>query len=146
MSHDVADVRWHSLQGLTGYFIQAMAHMNFDGSYNEAHTAADAGGEFTLRHFSHLSYQNVMWKIPLRDIIAIYARLYKNNNQPTSIPHEEHLRYCVTTAFAASKIDRKFGKLMFGYYGHQSPFLVEEIVDFYKGGNVLDMYKNYAYT
>lgn len=134
MSHDVADVRWHSLQGLTGYFIQTMAHLNFRGSYNEAHTAADAGGEFTLQHFSHLLYQNATWKIPLRDVIAIYTRLYKDNNQSTPIPDEEHLKFCVTTAFAASKMNHRFGKFLFGYYGRQSPFLVEQVVDFHKGG------------
>ncbi|KAI9490285.1 hypothetical protein BDB00DRAFT_560866 [Zychaea mexicana] len=135
MSHDVADVRWHSLQGLKDYFIEAMAHMDFGGDYSKAHTAADTGAEFTLQHSTRLNYINATWHVPVRDIVNIYARLYKNDaNGSRRIPHQDHLIYCMTTAFAASRIDLEFGRFLFGYYGSKSPFLIEELVDHYKGG------------
>jgi glycosylphosphatidylinositol phospholipase D len=58
-SHDAADVSWHNLRGMSHGFIQEMADVNFHGSYNEAHDAADSGGEFTLSHMTDLGYLTV---------------------------------------------------------------------------------------
>ncbi|KAI9486366.1 MAG: hypothetical protein EXX96DRAFT_548773 [Benjaminiella poitrasii] len=135
MSHGMADVKWHSLRGLSDYFIVAMAKSDFHNNGEEAHLAADAGGEFTLRHSNQLSYLNETWQVPIKDIIEIYRRLYTNTRKSSSrVPLESHLQYCMTTAFAASKIDVEFGRLMFGYYGSKSPFLIEELYDYYRGG------------
>lgn len=141
MAHDVADVRWHSLQGLTGYFIDAMARMDFHGEYAKAHPVADTGAEFTLQHLTPrlASYINATtWHVPVRDLVNIYAKLYtdssKSSSTPPRVPMESHLMYCMTTAFAASRIDYQLGQHLFGYYGRKSPFLVEDLVDYYKGG------------
>ncbi|KAG2236049.1 hypothetical protein INT48_008143 [Thamnidium elegans] len=133
MSHGMADVKWHSLSGLSDYFIIAMANSDFHGNTKEAHLAADAGAEFTLRHSNSLSYLNQTWQVPVKDIIEIYKRLY-NNGSDKKVPANSHLKYCMATAFAASKIDVEFGKLMFGYYGSKSPFLTEEMYSYYRGG------------
>ncbi|GAA5804272.1 hypothetical protein HPULCUR_009759 [Helicostylum pulchrum] len=134
MSHGMADVKWHSLSGLSDYFIVAMANSDFHGDTNKAHLAADAGAEFTLRHSNSLSYLNETWQVPVKDIIQIYKRLYNNDGSGKKVPVASHLKYCMATAFAASKIDVEFGKLMFGYYGSRSPFLIEEMYGYYKGG------------
>ncbi|KAG0750346.1 hypothetical protein G6F57_000758 [Rhizopus arrhizus] len=132
MSHGMADVKWHSLGGLSDYFIIAMANSDFHGDMQEAHIAADTGAEFTLRHSNPLSYLNKTWKIPVDDIVEIYKRLYTNSSTP--VPLKQHVQYCMAAAFAASKVDVEFGQWMFGYYGAKSPFLVEELYDYYKGG------------
>lgn len=132
MSHGMADVKWHSLAGLTDYFIVAMANSDFHGDTKESHLAADTGAEFTLRHSSQLSYLNETWHVPIKDIVEIYKRLYSSGEQ--KVPLASHIQYCMAAAFAASKIDVEFGKLMFGYYGSKSPFLTEELYDYYKGG------------
>jgi hypothetical protein len=137
----MADVKWHSLGGLAEYFIIAMAKSDFNGNVDNAHLAADAGAEFTLRHSSPLSYLNETWQVPINDIIEIYKRLYVNSN--TRIPLASHIQYCMTTAFAASKIDVQFGQFMFGYYGSKSPFLTEELFDYYKGGSKMLIVYNY---
>lgn len=135
MSHGMADVKWHSLSGLSDYFVVAMANMNFHGNTQEAHMAADTGAEFTLRHSNKLSYLNETWQVPIKDMIEVYRRLYATEgNEDKRIPLSEHLQYCMTAAFAASKVDVAFGQLMFGYYGSKSPFLTEELYDYYKGG------------
>ncbi|KAL0139993.1 hypothetical protein V8B55DRAFT_1503213 [Mucor lusitanicus] len=132
MSHGMADVKWHSLSGLQDYFIVAMAKSDFHGNAEESHIAADAGAEFTLRHSSKLSYLNETWKVPVNDIIEIYKRLYASSGQ--RVPLASHIQYCMAAAFAATKIDVEFGQLMFGYYGAKSPFLIEELYDYYRGG------------
>lgn len=138
MSHGMADVKWHSLSGLSDYFIVAMANSDFHGDTKDSHLAADAGAEFTLRHSNKLSYLNETWQVPVKDIIEIYTRLYASEEEEsakkTRIPLASHIQYCMTAAFAASKIDVEFGQFMFGYYGSKSPFLTEELYDYYKGG------------
>ncbi|KAG1113988.1 hypothetical protein G6F42_014312 [Rhizopus arrhizus] len=132
MSHGMADVKWHSLSGLQDYFIVAMAKSDFHGNVEESHIAADAGAEFTLRHSNKLSYLNETWKVPVNDIIEVYKRLYEPSGK--RVPLASHIQYCMAAAFAASKIDVEFGQLMFGYYGSKSPFLIEELYDYYRGG------------
>jgi hypothetical protein len=132
MSHGMADVKWHSLDGLSDYFIVAMAKSDFHGNTEESHLAADAGAEFTLRHSNKLSYLNETWHVPIKDIQEIYKRLYRTTQK--RVPLAAHLQYCMAAAFAASKIDVEFGQFMFGYYGSKSPFLVEELYDYYRGG------------
>ncbi|KAI8970509.1 hypothetical protein BDB01DRAFT_815445 [Pilobolus umbonatus] len=135
MSHDMADVKWHSLGGLADYFIVAMGNSDFHGNIKDSHFAADAGAEFTLRHSNDLSYLNQTWQVPVKDLIEIYKRLYASSSIKRSrVPLESHLIYCMKAAFAASKIDKEFGKMMFGYYGSKSPFLVEELYDYNRGG------------
>ncbi|KAI8093053.1 uncharacterized protein BX664DRAFT_313143 [Halteromyces radiatus] len=130
MSHDVADVKWHSLNGLENYFIQAMSQLDFDGDYQKAHTVADTGAEFTLQHAARVGYLNETWQVPLQDLVNIYELYYSNDNiyqqqqqqhltnpfRPM-IPLKDHLRYCMVAAFAGVKLDLKFGQWMFDYYG-----------------------------
>jgi hypothetical protein len=40
----------------------------------------------------------------------------------------------MTAAYAAAQINAEFGQWMFGVYGARSPFLVEELYDYYRGG------------
>lgn len=137
MSHGMADVKWHSLDGLSDYFIVAMAKSDFHGNTEESHIAADAGAEFTLRHSNKLSYLNETWQVPIKDIREIYRRLYELPEYTNrKVPLTAHIQYCMAAAFAASKIDVEFGQLMFGYYGSKSPFLVEELYDYYRGGKI----------
>ncbi|CAO3699346.1 unnamed protein product [Rhizopus microsporus] len=139
MSHGMADVKWHSLGGLSDYFIVALANSDFHGNFEEAHMAADTGGEFTLRHSSRLSYLNETWKVPTRDLVEIYKRLYIDSS--VKIPSEKHIQYCMTAAYAAAQINAEFGQWMFGVYGAKSPFLIEELYDYYRGG-IHDMSKS----
>ncbi|ORZ02972.1 hypothetical protein BCR43DRAFT_559784 [Syncephalastrum racemosum] len=140
LSHGVADVRWHNMHGLTSYVIEAMAQLDFANDYPAAHEAADTGAEAVLQHFSQLDYQrNITWKVPVRDLVHIYERLYSNPEYKTvgmkhRVPRENHLSYCMTVGFMGSRMDLQFGRYMFGHYGPKSPFLVQELNDYYKGG------------
>ncbi|KAI9286546.1 hypothetical protein BC943DRAFT_320918 [Umbelopsis sp. AD052] len=132
ISHDIADVFWHGLGGFQDGFIHAMSAQNFHGNTPKAHVAADAGAEFTLRHSAELKYFNATWTVPVRDLTNIYNQMYKHTNIPT--PSEEDLRYCMQVGYTAFKADLKLGKYLFPYYGQQSPFLIENLDHYYRGG------------
>lgn len=142
LSHGVADVRWHNMHGLTSYVIEAMAQLDFPNDYPAAHDTADTGAEAVLQRFSQLDYQrNITWKVPVRDLVHIYERLYSNSKYTAAdkkhrVPRENHLSYCMTVGFMGSRLDLQFGRYMFGHYGPKSPFLVQELNDYYKGGEV----------
>lgn len=109
-----------------------MSAQNFHGNTAKAHVAADAGAEFTLRHSAELKYFNATWTVPVRDLANIYSQMYKHTNLPT--PSEEDLRYCMQVGYTAFKADLKLGKYLFPYYGQQSPFLIENLDHYYRGG------------
>ncbi|KAH8550829.1 hypothetical protein BGW37DRAFT_60321 [Umbelopsis sp. PMI_123] len=132
ISHDIADVFWHGLGGFQDSFIHAMAAQNFHGSYSKAHLAADTGAEFTLRHSAELKYFNATWTVPVRDLANIYSQMYKHTD--ISTPSEEDLRYCMQVGYTAFKADLRLGKYLFPYYGQQSPFLIENLNHYYRGG------------
>ena len=47
MSHQVADVTWHSL-GIQQGFLRTMGDVNFFGSFPAAHSVGDAGGDMVV--------------------------------------------------------------------------------------------------
>ncbi|ORX45473.1 hypothetical protein DM01DRAFT_1339982 [Hesseltinella vesiculosa] len=132
LSHDIADVEWHSLNGLPNYFMQVMASMDFGGDIAKAHKVADTGGEAVLRHRSRLDYLSDQWKLPLDDLIRIYQRYYQQ--RPGAVPPADHVRYCMMRAFAGIKLDVGLVKYLFDFYGAQSPFLVDHMYDYHRGG------------
>lgn len=50
VSHSLADMSWHALEGLEQGFIKVLAETSFDGDYTKGHTLADIGAEFVLRY------------------------------------------------------------------------------------------------
>lgn len=128
----MADVFWHGLGGFQESFIHAMAAQNFRGNIQKAHMAADTGADFTLRHASELKYFNVTWAVPVRDLANIYRQMYNHTDIPT--PSEEDLRYCMRVGYTAFKAELQLGKYFFPYYGQQSPFLIENLNVYHRGG------------
>ena len=47
VSHQVADVTWHSL-GIDQGFLTTMADVNFYGSFSAAHSVGDPGGDMVV--------------------------------------------------------------------------------------------------
>lgn len=122
-----ADTTWHAL-GTPHGFIQAMAAENFHGSYQDAHTVADIGGDAVTGHaIDDLDWVEEKWDIPIDDILAIYKRSGISVNKNT-------LRYCVGRGFALSMTFKRVGMRLFTRYAKQSPFLVDNIEDYHIGG------------
>ncbi|CAJ0759130.1 22488_t:CDS:10 [Entrophospora sp. SA101] len=109
VSHGAADTSWHSLEMESG-FINAMAEMNYWGVYNDAHQAADNGGEFTLSHMSEIDYLG----IPFKDLIAIYEKMGKTVTEP-------QIQFCIKRSYAFAEFNK-------------SPFLIEQLENYHRGG------------
>ncbi|XP_064561238.1 phosphatidylinositol-glycan-specific phospholipase D isoform X3 [Zonotrichia leucophrys gambelii] len=59
-SHMVADVSWHSL-GIDQGFLKAMGEIDFRGSYSEAHSVGDFGGDVVSQYELDFSYLASSW-------------------------------------------------------------------------------------
>ncbi|KAF9907517.1 integrin subunit alpha 8 [Lobosporangium transversale] len=127
VSHSLGDMSWHALHGLDAGFINTLAQISFQGDYSQGHTLADIGAEFVLSHMSKMDHLLTMWKVPVRDISAIYKRMGYRVPGPV-------LSHCMRNGFAGAQANARLGSQLFPVYASRSPFLVEQIEDYPMGG------------
>uniref|UniRef100_A0A8C5L0V2 Phosphatidylinositol-glycan-specific phospholipase D n=1 Tax=Jaculus jaculus TaxID=51337 RepID=A0A8C5L0V2_JACJA len=105
-SHMVADISWHSL-GIEQGFLRTMGAIDFQGSYSEAHSAGDFGGDVLSQFEFDYNYLSRHWYVPIKDLLGIYEKLY-----------------------GRSVITKK----LYSTYSTKSPFLVEQFQEYFLGG------------
>ncbi|KAG0297844.1 integrin subunit alpha 8 [Dissophora globulifera] len=127
VSHSVGDMSWHALHGLDAGFIKAIAKTSFDGDYYKGHTLADVGAEFVLSHMSKMEHLVIAWKVPVKDVSAIYKRMGYYVPGPA-------LSHCMRNGFAGAQANARLGSQLFPVYASKSPFLIEQVVDYPMGG------------
>ncbi|KAG8520369.1 Phosphatidylinositol-glycan-specific phospholipase D [Galemys pyrenaicus] len=74
-SHMVADISWHGL-GIQQGFLRTMAAIDFHGSYSEAHSTGDFGGDVLSQSEFNFDYLARRWYVPVKDLLEIYKKLY----------------------------------------------------------------------
>ncbi|KAG0257996.1 Glycosylphosphatidylinositol specific phospholipase D1 [Mortierella polycephala] len=127
VSHSLGDMSWHALHGLDAGFIKALAETSFEGDYSKGHTLADIGAEFVLSHMSNMDHLLTAWKVPVRDIVAIYKQM--GYNVPGIV-----LSHCMRNGFTGAQANARLGSQLFPVYASKSPFLVEQVEDYPMGG------------
>ncbi|RUS24308.1 hypothetical protein BC938DRAFT_473801 [Jimgerdemannia flammicorona] len=120
--------------GLADGFIAELAALDLHGDYAAAHDTADTGGDFTLRHAVTFAYFSASWRVPVKDLVKIYERVYAQGGGVP--PPANAVQSCMVAAFAAAQVDGRLGQYLFAYYGAKSPFLVREIEGYYLGGEL----------
>lgn len=135
MSHQVADVTWHSL-GIKQGFLTTMGDVNFFGSFPAAHPVGDIGGDMVASFegdTSQLPSGLKEWYLPSRDLEEIYLEYYGEKK----ISREE-IEVCSASVLLAWIGERIAGAKLFAWFSRQSPFLVEDFHTYFQGG-VADM-------
>ncbi|KAG0346841.1 Glycosylphosphatidylinositol specific phospholipase D1 [Podila humilis] len=127
VSHSLGDMSWHGLEGLDQGFIQVLADTSFEGDYSKAHTLADLGAEFVLSHMSSLNHLLTSWKVPVKDITAIYKTMGYRVPGPV-------LSHCMRNGFTGAQANARLGSQLFPVYASKSPFLVEQVENYPIGG------------
>ncbi|TPX30774.1 glycosylphosphatidylinositol phospholipase D [Synchytrium microbalum] len=131
VSHGAADAPWHSLDSREG-FIEVMAEYDFDGVYGDAHAHADPGGDVMLAYEGGLEYFDRVWRIPSLDIVNIYHIAGYTN--VTRLQLDE----CMLIGYTGAQLNRAMGHYLYPGFAAPSPFLVEQYIDYFKGG-IVDM-------
>ncbi|XP_014441988.1 LOW QUALITY PROTEIN: phosphatidylinositol-glycan-specific phospholipase D [Tupaia chinensis] len=127
-SHMVADVSWHSL-GVEQRFLRTMGAIDFHGSYSEAHSAGDFGGDVLSQFEFNFNYLARHWYIPTQDLLGIYETLYgREVITAAEIADCSHLQFLEMfgEVLAVSKL--------YPTYSSKSPFLVEQFQEYFLGG------------
>lgn len=127
-SHMVADVSWHSL-GIEQGFLQTMGAIDFHGSYSEAHSTGDFGGDvLSQAEFNH-NYLSRHWYIPVKDLLKIYKQLYGHEAIT-----EKVIVDCSYLQFFALYGEVIAISKLYPTYSRKSPFMVEQFQDYFLGG------------
>nr|XP_009939570.1 PREDICTED: phosphatidylinositol-glycan-specific phospholipase D [Opisthocomus hoazin] len=127
-SHMVADVSWHSL-GINQGFLKAMGEIDFHGSYSEAHSVGDFGGDVLSQYELDFSYLASKWYVPVKDLAAIYKEFYGRE-----IITESTITDCTYLLFLELHGERLAVAKLFPTYASKSPFLVEKFHEYFLGG------------
>ncbi|XP_077209130.1 phosphatidylinositol-glycan-specific phospholipase D [Paroedura picta] len=127
-SHMVADVSWHSL-GIEQGFLKAMAAIDFHGSYSEAHSAGDFGGDVLSQYELDFNYLDPSWYIPVKDLMSIYEEFYGQE-----IITEDTLIECTYLQYLEVYGEVLGVAKLYHIYARKSPFLVDKFHDYFLGG------------
>ncbi|XP_058686824.1 phosphatidylinositol-glycan-specific phospholipase D isoform X1 [Poecile atricapillus] len=127
-SHMVADISWHSL-GINQGFLKAMGEIDFHGSYSEAHSVGDFGGDVVSQFELDFSYLASSWYVPVKDLAAIYKEFYGKE-----IITESTIAECTYLLFFELHGERLLVGKLFPTFASKSPFLVEKFNEYFLGG------------
>ncbi|CAD5125216.1 DgyrCDS13456 [Dimorphilus gyrociliatus] len=130
LSHQIADVLWHSL-GVNDGFIRTMSMVNFDGNYANAHTVADAGGDVIAlyRHQEAAINPILEWYLPLEDLNEIYKILYNSVKINTEV-----IFACSFEMYIERLAETEFLGKIYPAITATGPFLPSFLNDFFIGG------------
>ncbi|KAF9432822.1 Glycosylphosphatidylinositol specific phospholipase D1 [Entomortierella beljakovae] len=129
VAHSLSDLSWHSLQGLQEGFIRAQAATSFSGDYAKAHTLADEGGDYVLRHMRDLNHLQVDWIVPVKDMMEVYR--IRN----FTVVESEFVQ-CLAKGYAGSQAKARLTPPFFEKNANQAstPFLMEQMEEYPMGG------------
>ncbi|EFA84561.1 glycosylphosphatidylinositol phospholipase D [Heterostelium album PN500] len=128
MSHQVADISWHSIAGDQNGLIASMAGQDFNGTYSVAHENADTGGEFVLAYNYNLDWLEDEWYVPVEDVKNIYHQM--NYTTVTELA----LVKCNSILFAGAMAVKTGGRFLYPEIAEKSPFLIDHYQDYFNGG------------
>jgi len=129
VSHQVADISWHSL-GIDQGFIRAMANVNFHAVFGDAHDVADIGGDMMSQlQGDDSQIDQFKWFVPSADLYEIYKEYYGKEVITKDIIEE-----CSTLLFLAWLGEKIAGAKLFKTYAKKSPFLHENLHNYFLGG------------
>ncbi|XP_005096368.1 phosphatidylinositol-glycan-specific phospholipase D [Aplysia californica] len=130
VSHQVADVSWHSL-GIPQGFLSTMSFTNYHGVYGTAHHDGDLGGEVLNLYQLDLSYSDIVgeWYIPSNDLINIYEAYYGK-----LVIDSDVLETCSKISYLAKVAERLVVRKYFPITAKNSPFLVDNLYNYFLGG------------
>ncbi|KAJ1911108.1 hypothetical protein IWQ60_010304, partial [Tieghemiomyces parasiticus] len=133
ISHDVADILWHGHNNKQEGFIRAISLGSMDGHYDAAHSLVDRGAETVLRHGRDANPSLRRWSMPEDDIRAIYQAMGIDLKAKAEGRPLDSLYYCFHRGFVAAQGIELIGSEVFPLYAAQSPVLVEQIENYYRG-------------
>eukprot|EP00002_Diphylleia_rotans_P032688 TRINITY_DN687_c0_g7_i1.p1 TRINITY_DN687_c0_g7~~TRINITY_DN687_c0_g7_i1.p1 ORF type:complete len:829 (-),score=186.68 TRINITY_DN687_c0_g7_i1:160-2646(-) len=127
--HGVGDLAWHALNGQSEGIIAAVRDQEL-GSYDDAHSLADTGGEFLVSNEGELSWIKNQWYVPTSDILAIYERHYNGTVQVDPAVFER----CNKVLFIGAQAVKLAAFLLNPWQSNQGNLFNDHYWDYFSGG------------
>jgi len=131
ISHQVADINWHSLQGLHDGYLDVLTKISFHGSYGAAHDYADVADDMIGVFEWNVTSYATEWYVPVVDLVEIYKIYYGDTSNKLT---EEVVNVCAGMLLVGRLAEQAAGKLLYYEYAKQSPVMLEMFRDYYLGG------------
>ena len=134
-AHWISDLDWHGLGGVEEGYIDVMSAQEyrrgskFSDAWQEAHSAADTGGDFLAPTELPLDWMDHPWYVPTVDLAAIYADHGHDDVEPGTLALFNGLLMLYSRANRAG-----LGGLLYSVHSEESPFLVTRYRDYFVGG------------
>ena len=125
----VADVSWHSLEGLKDGMIRMLAETSYDGKYNPAHTYADFVGDIV----GIMEWNTTMidqWYVPVNDLHNIFIEYYGDDRGITP----NLISTCTLMLLAGRIAEQELGAAIYPIEVIQAPLFLDVLQDYYLGG------------
>lgn len=127
MAHSQSDISWHALSGFEEGFVEAMAQTNYNGVWGDAH-GEEVGGDIVCDYEFDTSWLASSWYTPIDDVVEVYHKLGYTNVSAFVLTLQTGKLYL------AAKLGLQNSSFLFGQYSSKSPFLIEQLQDYFSGG------------
>jgi glycosylphosphatidylinositol phospholipase D len=128
VAHSIADIHWHSMEGVEEGFIEAMAQAEFHGDFGASHDVADTDGDFLNDYERGLSELASSWWFPLDDLAAVYQELGYTNVTPDVLAPRTFM------LFLGALGQKLAARFLWPFFADNSTFLAEQFLDYFAGG------------
>ncbi|XP_043921681.1 phosphatidylinositol-glycan-specific phospholipase D [Protopterus annectens] len=127
-SHMVSDVTWHNL-GIKQGFLYAMGAVDFHGSFSQAHTAGDFGGDVIALYQLNFDYVQKAWYVPVKDLVEVHKEYYGHQ-----MVDEATITECSSFQYLGLMAEQLLIDKLFPMYAKKSLFLVDRYSEYFFGG------------
>merc|ERR1719369_264701 len=130
ISHQVADISWHGLEGLSDGFLPVLGNLGFHGSFGTAHDFGDVADDMIGVFEWNVTSYATEWYVPVQDLVEIYEAYYGGPNEMTA----DIVDVCSGMLLVGRVAEQAAGKLLYYEYAKRSPVMLDMYRDYFMGG------------
>jgi len=131
ISHQVADINWHSLEGLQDGFLSVLGEHAFHGSFGDAHNYGDVADDMIGIFEWNVTTYAYEWYVPTLDLVEIYNDYYGIQENPIT---EDLINECAGMLLIGRLGEHIIGRSVYNYYVTKAPIMLDMFRDYFLGG------------
>ena len=131
ISHQVADISWHSMEGLKDGYLSVLANTAFHGDFGAAHGYGDVADDMIGVFEWNVTSYAYEWYVPVQDLRLIYNDYY---GESSNIMTEEVINTCSGMLLIGRLGEQIIGRSLYYYYAKKAPVMLDMLRDYFLGG------------
>jgi len=130
ISHQVADISWHSLEGLSDGFLEVLSKLGFHNNFGAAHDFGDVADDMIGIFEWNVTSYATEWYVPVQDLVEIYEAYYGGPNDMK----EDIIDVCAGMLLVGRVAEQAAGKTLYYEYAKKMPIMLDIFRDYFLGG------------